>query len=467
MRAAPGALPAQARSRVPGGTAAIALLLSCASTASANGDPLTDMLPASGGAGLGVALRFERSPYAGGGTRNDLLPLYLYEGRHIYLHASRAGLKRDDGAGGRVDLFLAHRFEGFPYDRVPPALAGMNQRGAGLDLGASYERSGPWGAAYAELLHDVSAASRGNEFRLGYRYDWDLGRLRLRPHAALALRDARLNDYYYGVAPAEALPERPAHSPGAGVNVELGLFGAYRLSERLRLLGGVSLTRWPRGVRESPIVDARTQGAGVIGLMYAFAPEARPWPEPTRLSAKLLYGASSECDVAKIVRLACTSTHTEDRSGIAGFEIGRPFIEALYGRPLDLYGYLGVLRHREKGLQPDFWQVSAYMKAYYHGFPWSDRVRTRAGLGAGLSYAHGIPIDEARERDRRNTSRLLNYLSPTIDVSIGDLIGARSLRDAYLGLGVSHRSGIFASSQLLGNVKGGSNYIYSYVEWKM
>ena len=94
MRAAPGALPAQARSRVPGGIAAIALLLSCASTASANGDPLAGVLPASGAAGLGVALRFERSPYAGGGTRNDLLPLYLYEGRHVYLHASRAGLKR-------------------------------------------------------------------------------------------------------------------------------------------------------------------------------------------------------------------------------------------------------------------------------------------------------------------------------------------------------------------------------------
>ncbi len=30
--------------------------------------------------------------------------------------------------------------------------------------------------------------------------------------------------------------------------------------------------------------------------------------------------------------------------------------------------------------------------------------------------------------------------------------------------GVSHRSGIFGASRLLGNVNGGSNYIYTYVE---
>lgn len=107
------------------------------------------------------------------------------------------------------------------------------------------------------------------------------------------------------------------------------------------------------------------------------------------------------------------------------------------------------------------------MKAYYYGLPLNDRVGTRLGLGIGASYAHGIPIDEFRERDRRNTSRLLNYLSPTVDVSVGDLIGARALRETYLGLGVSHRSGIFGSSQLLGNVNGGSNYLYGYLERRM
>jgi hypothetical protein len=43
----------------------------------------------------------------------------------------------------------------------------------------------------------------------------------------------------------------------------------------------------------------------------------------------------------------------------------------------------------------------------------------------------------------------------------------RSLRETYFGFGVSHRSGIFGTSQLLGNVDGGSNFVYSYIESKI
>ncbi|MEX0638551.1 MAG: MipA/OmpV family protein, partial [Burkholderiales bacterium] len=84
-----------------------------------------------------------------------------------------------------------------------------------------------------------------------------------------------------------------------------------------------------------------------------------------------------------------------------------------------------------------------------------------------LSYAERIPTIEARDqaRRRKNTNKLIAYLDPSIDVSLGDLIGSRALKNAFVGLGVSHRSGIFGFSRLLGNVDGGSNYIYTYVEF--
>ena len=106
------------------------------------------------------------------------------------------------------------------------------------------------------------------------------------------------------------------------------------------------------------------------------------------------------------------------------------------------------------------------MKAIYSGFPWSDRVKTRLGLGVGLSAAQRVPYIEATSQaaSGKPASRLLNYLDPSIDVSVGDLIGVRALKDTYLGFGVSHRSGIFGGSRLLGNVNGGSNYIYTYLE---
>jgi len=169
------------------------------------------------------------------------------------------------------------------------------------------------------------------------------------------------------------------------------------------------------------------------------------------------------------MEFTCASTKTADNTGISAIQVGRPFIQRLNGWPLDLVGYVGLLRHDERGLQANSWQADAYMKAFYYGFPWSERVRTRLGFGVGVSYAQKVPFVEQRDQTLRgrNSSKLLNYLDPSIDVSVGDLFGVRTLRETYLGVGVSHRSGIFGTSQVMGNVNGGSNYLYSYLEWAM
>lgn len=73
----------------------IAVLATPVPAHAAGSDLLTGVLAEPGGAGLGGGLRIERSMYRDAGTRNDLLPLYMYDGKHIYLHAYRFGLKLD------------------------------------------------------------------------------------------------------------------------------------------------------------------------------------------------------------------------------------------------------------------------------------------------------------------------------------------------------------------------------------
>jgi len=437
--------------------------------ARATSDPLVGLIESDGGAGIGIAATVTRSPYVDGGVRNDLVPLYLYENQHFYLHAYRVGFKFDRDRGDGFDLFLTHRFEGFPSDRIPSSLSGMAARGPGLDAGVGYERRFGWGTLYAEALRDVSHSSGGNELRLGYSYDWGRGRLRLRPYLTWSLRSARLNDYYYGVRADEATPARPAYQASAGFNGELGLYGSYRLTERWRLLAGASVTRWSSEVRDSPIVKDRMEISSMLGVLYDFSPQREAAPRSKPLIVKLLLGKSTGCNLLPIMELRCASTDTPDQTRVAGIEIGRTFVRRLNGWPLDIVGYLGLLHHDERGLQPDSWQFNAYVKGYWYGFPWSDRVRTRVGFGTGLSYAERIPYVEARDQAQRGrgTSYLLNYLDPSIDVSLGDLLGKRSLREAYFGFGVTHRSGIFGSSQLFGDVNGGSNYIYTYLEWTL
>jgi len=210
------------------------------------------------------------------------------------------------------------------------------------------------------------------------------------------------------------------------------------------------------------------QLAAFGGLAYEFTPTpARD--ERIPLTFKVLHGRSTPCNLAPIMELRCRSINTDDRTTVDSFEVGRPFIESPHGWPVMIAWYAGLLRHEERGLQPDSWQLNGYLKAFYWGFPWSGRVRTRIGFGGGLSYAQRVPFVEARDQALRgrNTSKLLQYADPTIDVSVGDLIGSRELRETYFGLGVSHRSGIFGMAQIFDNVNGGSNYIYTYVEWRM
>jgi len=142
-------------------------------------------------------------------------------------------------------------------------------------------------------------------------------------------------------------------------------------------------------------------------------------------------------------------------------------VRRLNGWPLDIAGFIGFVKHEERGLQEDFWQVNAYFKPYYSFGPWlSDRLALRLGLGAGISYASRIPFTEQRDQALRNrdTSKLLLYLDPTLDLNLGNLLGARELRETYAGIGVSHRSGIFGASRFFNSVDGGSNYIYAFVE---
>jgi outer membrane protein len=236
------------------------------------------------------------------------------------------------------------------------------------------------------------------------------------------------------------------------------------------VLAGIAITRWSAGVRHSPITALqRASYSGFLGAAFDFTPQKSVQAETPPLLLKIFYGRSTDCNLVPVMRLSCRSVDTADGTEVVSMELGRPFIERLNGWPLDFNGYIGVLRHNERGLQKDAWQLNAYMKAFYYGFPWSLRVRTRVGFGVGVSFAESVPFVEARDQARRqrNTSKLLNYLDPSLDVNAGDLLGSRSLRETYFGFGVSHRSGIFGNSQLLGNANGGSNYIYSYIEWKL
>ena len=413
-------------------------------------DPLVDVLPV-GGAGVGYLLRHERSTYRGAEGGLDHVPLYLYEGEHAYLHGTRLGLKlkSDDW---RFDAFVRYRFEGFTRDKRPEVAKALDilAREPGWDAGVSVRRTFAWGTPYVEGLRDVSHESEGSELRAGYWNEWRRGALTLRPHLMAAWRTSRLNNFYYGTSTYEA---------GSGVDVQAAVYASYAVTESWNIVSGLALTRRSSAITASPLAQGGAERELYVGFLYDFSPKQKRWePESKPLIVRALYGNSSDCDVLQITRLACTTRHTVDNTDVWAVHVGRKLIEGAGGWPVDVAGFLGVQRHLEKAYQEDFWSAMAYFKAYWYGWPWDKWVRTRLAIGSGLSYSEQINQMELHDQGRRGRGnwKLLNYLDPSFDVRVA--------RDTYVGVGVSHRSGAFGKSQFLGNVNGGSNYIYVSVE---
>ena len=452
----------------------------CSSALADDLGALPATVTSSGSAGAGLALRLSASPYLGGSTRVDIMPLYSYNGERLFLQANRAGVKLLDekNAQGsqRLDVFVEQRLEGFATAGQPAGLQGMAARDVSSDIGASYRLQQSWGTLRAEVFKGVGSAVRGTEARLGYSDEWRSGSWSVRPDVSVSWRDAKLNNYYYGVLPGEAISSRPAYTPGAGFQSQLGLSASYDMTQRWRLITGASLTLLGSSVRDSPIVQKRLVPAVYVGASYDFgnpqgnsanaANAANAVPAATPTYIKVLYGKATEdgCHLARIITARCLSTAKINATSIVGVQVGKPLVEKLNGWPVDFVGYVGLTHHNERGLQANGTQLDVFVKGFYYGFPWSDRVKTRLGWGLGLSTAQRVPYTEVNSQKDKTTSRLLNYVDPTIDVSVGDLMDSRRLKDTFVGIGVSHRSGVFGASRLLGGVSGGSNYIYTYLE---
>jgi outer membrane protein len=440
------------------------LLLLAPVPAWAGTETLIDLVATPGSAGLGALQRVTYTAYRGSAFGLDLVPLYIYEGERVYLHATRVGLKLRERERYGLDVFLDYRYEGFPAEHVPEVLSGMTPRQPAVDLGLSYRYRRPYGNFDLELLHDANHTHQGNEARFEYSIDLTGGRWQFRPALTVARRSHNLNNYYYGVRAAEARPGRPAYDAGPGTDWSFNLYASYVLSERWRALGVLGFTHHADQINLSPVVDDGAQPSLQFGLAYDFGSHASYAAPGQPLLLRVYGGRATPCNFLPAITLRCGSTRTEDDTRLWGADLGRTLVHGVHGWPLDFAAFVGVLAHDERGRAANGLQLNAQVKAYFTGFPWP--VRTRLGFGAGFSFAQRVPLTEVRDQRRRgrDTSRLLNYLDPTLDISLGDLTGVPRWRERYLGIGVSHRSGIFGTSQLLGNINGGSNYLYAYFE---
>lgn len=178
-------------------------------------------------------------------------------------------------------------------------------------------------------------------------------------------------------------------------------------------------------------------------------------------SLRLSAGSSSASDFDQLYSFQGLNKSPYNTS-IYGVDGGYKILKDINNWPLDLYVKGGLNYFNENGYQPNFLEVTAYVKIYYKLEALDNELRI--GLAEGMSMASRIPYTEKMEAELENDnqSNLLNYMELTFDFDIGKLIAVKELKETYFGYMIKHRSGMYGLYG--GVVDGGSNYNSLYVE---
>ena len=429
-----------------------------------------------GTAALGGGLRLGQDLYIAADNEDqrqyDLVPLYLYNGKYFFFRGTAGGVHLFNTDTFEVNLLGRYRFQKLDPDRNA-FFEGIEERKQTVDGGVEIRLRGGWGMLNANYLTDTLNRHTGQSAEVSYRYTFDRGRLSFSPFITWGWTDDKLTNYYYGVSEAEARPDRPAYTPGESQWLGFGMNTTWWVSDRIQFFGNIGFGGVDTVISESPLVEEDAQSAFFAGGTYIFGNVRRPETfisseRAGEWSWRLNYGYQADGNIVSEIDHGDLS-----KSDIADTSIGGiTFAKLLTDGPrVDFTGKFAVFRHFEEDEgNGKFWSYALYMMATGKGYsPWSKEEVFRYGFGFGMSYADEVPIVEQRKQAEKgnNTSRFLNYLELQVDFPLRRLFKARSVENCYAGVTVVHRSGIFGTSDLLGDVAGGADWITAHFECAM
>jgi len=218
------------------------------------------------GNALGVAALWESELYRDLDASVTAYPFATWRAGRFFLRGPGLGVELWTDDAWKFDVFAQWRFDGYDAEDSD-FLAGMDDRRETLDAGLAVERKlGDFGRLNLSASTDTLGRHDGQELELQWSYPLRFveGQVRARWQS-----DA-LVDYYYGVTPQEALPDRPAYEPGSGLTWSLGLVSAIPLGKRWLVFVGANVDLLPDSIQDSPIVDSSTSTRVFAALAWRF-----------------------------------------------------------------------------------------------------------------------------------------------------------------------------------------------------
>lgn len=399
--------------------------------------------------GMGFGFRFASVPFKGDdSTRYDLIPLLYYEDKYLYLDGLEGGIKLLTTDDWQLRLLARWRFFDVPDD-IYDDLIDTDV----LDWGLQLHYQPGEGPLYFNV--DLMADDRqrlSSNWQTGM--EMTIGPVAWNPYVKLRFKDSRFNDYYYGLS---------LDDVGSGMDVSVGLEARYHLFDDIFLLSSVEATWLDSAARGSFYVEDDFQENIFLGITY------QNGTEPSRKSEidakpyfRMAHGWATASDLSDIIAFNRERDHENNQ--LTSIFYGHPLADEFLGIPLESYLTPGFVWHWDSGVQESGQEYVLAFKHYYT-FRWP--FTWRLGVGEGLSYVAKITYIEQEEMDRKGleASKWLFFLDFSLDIELGKVFNSRTLDDIWLGYSIHHRSGVFGSSSMFGDIKGGSNYNTVYLQY--
>ena len=222
-------------------------------------------------AGVGVIVT--DNPYKGINTEVHGIPIIMYRTKKLFIYGPMMSYSFFEHDGWEVSGLAKVRFEGYEGGDSR-YLWGMDDREWTFELGGALSKTFDFGRITTDFTADILGEHDGHELDLTYSYDFrnafEISALTVTPSAGVNYRSGRLNDYYYGVRASEAIAGRPEYHPGDSMGLTTGLRLNYTISERLSLMGMISMEWLDDEIRSSPIVDEDHMESLLLGIIYKF-----------------------------------------------------------------------------------------------------------------------------------------------------------------------------------------------------
>jgi len=205
--------------------------------------------------------------YTGEETTVGIAPLLSYDTER--LHVGLDGIHFDVLEFQQGHVAVALRYRGAPaFPQDTPLFEGLEREGT-VEVGIRLEWE--FGNAYMSIdgMTDVMDTHGGTEANVALGYTVALGAFVIGSEVGARFRDAKLNQFLYGVLPAEANSIRPEYAAKVTTTAFAGINARYPITHNISTVGLIEYEDLGSNTR-SPLVD-KTEVINLgLGLAMSF-----------------------------------------------------------------------------------------------------------------------------------------------------------------------------------------------------